>query len=216
VVLAGGGQHGRAYTDLELIGGAQTFGGDMIGVSQGEYWRLVTGGFLHITNPLHLLFNMYILYWLGQMLEPSLGHVRFLALYFTSLLAGAFGALLLAPADQATVGASGAVFGLMGAAFVLQRAQGINPMQSGLGPVIILNLFLSVLVPGVSIGGHLGGLVGGVLVALALQYLPALRRSQALAVAGCALIAAVAVVGAIAVANAKTDDLFAAALGLLS
>ena len=62
---------------------------------EGEYWRLVTGGFLHDpSNLLHILFNMYILYWLGTMLEPVLGHVRFVALYFASLLAGSFGALV--------------------------------------------------------------------------------------------------------------------------
>jgi membrane associated rhomboid family serine protease len=215
-VLAGGGTNGKAYVDLELLGGAQTFAGDWIGVSQGEYWRLVTGGFLHAANPLHLLFNMYILYWMGQMLEPALGHVRFLALYFTSLLAGAFGALLLSPANQGTVGASGAVFGLMGAAFVMQQARGIDPWRSGLGPVIAFNLVLSFLIPNVSIGGHIGGLVAGVLVALALERLPAVQRSQGLAVAGCVVLAAVAVVGAIAVADAKTQDLQQALVSLFT
>src|SRR3954451_17877392 len=205
----------QAYQDLELIGGAQVFPtGELIGVSQGEYWRLVTSGFLHAASPLHLLFNMYILYWLGQMLEPTLGHVRFLALYFTSLLGGSFGALLLSPADQPTVGASGAVFGLMAAAFVMQHARGIDPMQSGIGPVIILNLVLSFVIPNVSIGGHLGGLVGGALVALALERVPAVRRSPQLALAGCAVISAVAVVGAIAVADAKTQNLGLAVIGL--
>ena len=159
---------------------------------------------------------MYILYWLGQMLEPSLGHAKFLALYFTSLLAGSFGALLLAPADQPTVGASGAVFGLMGAAFVMQHARGINPMQSGIGAVIILNLVLSFLIPNVSIGGHLGGLVGGTLVALAMEYVPAVRRSPQLAYAGCAVVSAVAVFGAITVADQKTQNLGLALIGLFT
>jgi membrane associated rhomboid family serine protease len=213
-VLAGGGTNGKAYVDLELIGGAQTFGGDWIGVSQGEYWRLVTSGFLHAANPLHLLFNMYILYWLGLMLEPVLGHVRFLALYFACLLAGSFGALLLSPANQPTVGASGAVFGLMGAAFVIQHARGMDPWRSGLGAVIALNLVLSFLIPNVSIGAHIGGLVAGALIGLALERLPAVQRSQSLAVAGCVLLAAVAVVGAIAVADAKTEDLQQALIGV--
>ena len=104
----------------------------------------------------------------------------------------------------------------MGAAFVMQHARGIDPMRSGLGPVILLNLVLSFLIPGISIGGHIGGLVGGTLVALGLERVPAVRRSQGLAVAGCALIAAVAVVGAIAVADAKTETLQQAVVGLFS
>src|SRR6476469_6496560 len=102
-----------------------------IGVSHGEYWRMITGGFLHDpSTPLPVGFNMYILWWLGRMLEPALGHARFVALYFASLLAGSFGAILVQPTSP-TIGASGAVFGLLGAAFVMQRARGINPMPSG-------------------------------------------------------------------------------------
>jgi hypothetical protein len=89
-------------------------------------------------------------------------------------------------------------------------------MQSGIGPVIILNLVLSFLIPNVSIGGHLGGLVGGALVALALEHIPAIRRSPNLAYAGCAVISAVAVAGAIAVADAKTENLGVALVGLFS
>src|SRR3954454_23848636 len=203
-VLAGGGTHGSAYQDLELVGVSfDPSAGGLAGVSQGEYWRLISGGFLHAANPLHILFNMYILYWLGQMLEPALGHAKFLALYFTSLLGGSFGALLLSPANQPSLGASGAVFGLMGAAFVMQHARGIDPWRSGLGPVIALNLVLSFVIPNISIGGHLGGLAAGVLVALALEHVPAVRRSQAMAVAGCVLIAAVAVLGSGRGADAK-------------
>ena len=98
--------------------------------ASGDYWRLITSGFMH-AGLIHLGLNMYILYWLGTMLEPVLGHVRFVALYFASLLSGSFGALLWP--TSATVGASGAVFGLMGAAFVMQRARGVDPMRSGLG-----------------------------------------------------------------------------------
>src|SRR3954447_14319623 len=105
---------------------------------QGEYWRLVTGGFLH-AGLLHILFNMYLLWILGQMLEPMLGSGRFAALYFTSLLWGSFGALLLTP-DAHTVGASGAVFGLMGAAAVELRARGVNPFKTDIGMLIIFNL----------------------------------------------------------------------------
>ena len=107
-------------------------------VADGECWRLVTAGFLH-AGLLHLLFNMFALYVLGAVLEPAIGRLRFAPIYFVSLLAGSFGALLLEP-DALTVGASGAIFGLMGAAVVVMRNRGINPMESGLGLWLGLNL----------------------------------------------------------------------------
>jgi membrane associated rhomboid family serine protease len=142
---------------------------------------------------------MYILYWLGSMLEPALGHVRFVALYFASLIAGSFGALLLSP-DKFTVGASGAVFGLMGAAFVMQRARGINPMESGIGPVILFNLAFSFIVPNISIGGHLGGLIGGTLAAFLMDRLEGRGRGVTLPVAACVAVGAAAFAGSLAVA----------------
>jgi membrane associated rhomboid family serine protease len=171
----------------------------------GQYWRLVTAGFLH-GGIVHLLFNMYVLWWLGNLLEPSLGTPRFVALYFASLLAGSFGALLLSP-DRPTVGASGAVFGLMAAAFVMQRARGIDPMQSGIGPVILLNLAISFL-PGlnISIGGHLGGLVGGAIAAFAMDQILERRKGVALPILVCVVVGAVAVAGAIAVAGRLNDQ----------
>ena len=90
-------------------------------------------GFLH-AGLFHLLFNMFGLYILGGLLEPAIGRCASAILYFVSLLAGSFGALLLEP-TRLTVGASGAIFGLMGAAVVVMRDRGINPMESGLGPV---------------------------------------------------------------------------------
>src|SRR5689334_22823303 len=96
--LAGGG---RIYQDLALVAGVQNpFTGQVdIGVAHGDWWRIVTGGFLHDQgNPLHILFNMYILYWLGGLLEPTLGRARFVALYGASLLAGALGAVVAVPA----------------------------------------------------------------------------------------------------------------------
>jgi membrane associated rhomboid family serine protease len=191
-VLTGGGSGGsQVFNDFALYG-------PLIDL-KNEYWRLITGGFLH-SGILHIGFNMYILYWLGTMLEPSLGHVRFIALYFASLLAGSFGALLLEP-NAVTVGASGAVFGLMGAAFVLQRARGIDPMQSGIGPIILINLVLGFVIPNVSVGGHLGGLVGGVLCAFAMERVAGRGRGVALPVAACVLIGVVAAVAGVAVSG---------------
>jgi membrane associated rhomboid family serine protease len=197
-----GGDTSSVYIDLGTLGSA-TLNGDPIGVAHGDYWRLITGGFLHDpTNPLHIFFNMYILYWLGTMLEPVLGHLRFTALYFASLLAGSFGALVAAP-HSLTVGASGAVFGLMAAAFVFQRARGVDPWRSGLGPVILFNLALPFLFPNlnISIGGHVGGLIGGAIAALAIERLSAIRKGDLLPVLACAAVGVVSVVGAISVAS---------------
>ena len=188
---AGGSQ---VFFDFALNGPAVDIG--------NEYWRLVTSGFLH-SGLLHIGFNMYILYWLGTMLEPALGHARFGALYFTSLVSGSFGALLLSP-NVNTVGASGAVFGLMGAAFVMQRARGIDPMQSGIGPIILLNLAISFIIPNISIGGHLGGLIGGAAAAYVMDQVAGRRRGVALPVAACLAIGAVAAVAAVAVAGRAT------------
>jgi len=163
-----------------------------------QYYRLVTGAFLHV-NLLHVGFNMYLLWILGQMLEPRLGSGRFAALYFTALLWGSFGALAVTP-DAHTVGASGAVFGLMGAAAVEQRAQGINPFKTDIGLLIIFNLGLSFLLAGISIGGHIGGLIGGGLVGMAFSYADS-RRSRGLGYAACAVLSVLAIAAAIVVSG---------------
>jgi membrane associated rhomboid family serine protease len=185
-VGSGGGT--SLYRDGALFGPA---------VADGELWRLVTSGFLH-AGLIHIGFNMYLLWILGQLLEPDLGSVRFAALYFTSLLFGAFGALLLEP-DALTVGASGAVFGLMGAAAVELRSRGINPFQTDIGMLILFNLGISLIIPNISIGGHVGGLIGGALAALVLNAARGRRQAQLLGLAGCAALSAVAVAGALAV-----------------
>ncbi len=171
-----------------------------------EYYRLVTSGFLQ-SGLIHIGFNMYLLWVLGQLLEGPLGRVRFAGLYLASLLAGSFGALLLSP-QSLTVGASGAVFGLMGAAFFQMRARGVDPFASGIGTLILVNLAFSFLGSGISIGGHLGGLLGGSLVTLALQQLD---RRRAPAWAGYLVLAAAIVVFAaagIAVAGGDSNVSF--------
>jgi len=204
-----GGDTSSVYIDLGTLGIGRTFDGNWVGVAQGEYWRLITGGFLHDPdNLLHILFNMYILYWLGTMLEPVLGHLKFAALYFASLLAGSFGALVAEP-QALTVGASGAVFGLMAAAFVMQRARGIDPMRSGIGFVILFNLALPFLLPNsnISIGGHVGGLIGGAIAALAMERLAPLRRGDLLPVLACVVVAIVSIAGGIAVSENEASKL---------
>jgi membrane associated rhomboid family serine protease len=128
-------------------------------VADGEVWRIVTAGFMHY-GPLHLAFNMYALYILGQLLEPAIGSLRFGLIYVVGLLGGSVGALILSP-NAFTAGASGAVFGLMGAAFLVMHNRGINPWQSGLGIWLFLNLAITFTISNISIGGHIGGLIGG-------------------------------------------------------
>jgi membrane associated rhomboid family serine protease len=129
------------------------------GVADGEWYRLVTGGFLH-AGLIHLAFNMYLLWILGGALERYAGTARFLAIYFAGLLWGSAGALLLSP-DSRTVGASGAVFGLMAAMYLLERQRGIALLGGSVGMLLLLNLAITFLFPGISIGGHIGGIAGG-------------------------------------------------------
>ncbi len=128
-------------------------------VADGDWWRLITSAFLH-ASPIHLLFNMLMLWWFGRSLEALIGPGRFVGLYFASALAGAAGALLLNP-NTPTVGASGAVFGILGAGLVLERRRIYVFGGSALG-IVIVNIILSFTLSNISIGGHLGGLVAGI------------------------------------------------------
>lgn len=175
-----------------------------VGIAYGEWWRLISGAFLH-ANILHILFNMLILYWLGRMLEPAIGSARFAAVYVASLFAGSVGALVLTP-HAYTVGASGAIFGLAGCAVVEMRARGISIVDSGLLALIVINLLLSVSSSGISLGGHVGGLIGGALAGLVLQAadrIPDRQRSTTLAIGGCLALAAVFAVGGVLVSHAS-------------
>jgi membrane associated rhomboid family serine protease len=163
-----------------------------------QYWRLISAGFLH-ENLVHIGFNMYLLYLFGLMLEPAIGSVRFAALYFTALLAGSFGALLATA--QPSLGASGAVFGLMGAAAVELRARRMSIMQSGIGTLIIFNLILSFTLSNISVGAHVGGLIGGALAAFALRY-GETHRARAVGLIACLVLSLASVAGAIAAAGA--------------
>jgi membrane associated rhomboid family serine protease len=184
------GGSGSLWSDLYLDGPDIHFGHD--------YWRLVTAGFLH-AGPIHILFNMYLLWILGNMMEPALGSARFAALYFTALLCGSFGALVVNP-DSITVGASGAVFGLMGAAAVELRSRGINPFKTDIGLLIIFNLVLSFVISHVSVGGHIGGLIGGVIVGAAFDIADR-QRLPWFAYVACVILSLVAVLGALIVAG---------------
>ncbi|HEY6398995.1 MAG TPA: rhomboid family intramembrane serine protease [Solirubrobacteraceae bacterium] len=168
-------------------------------VHQHEYWRLLTAGFLHV-GLFHLLVNMMSLYFVGTVLEPAIGRLNFIAVYFASLLTGSFGALLFQPGVQ-TAGASGAIFGIFGALIVVARDRGIPIWQSGLGVVLMINLVFSVTFAGISLGGHLGGLAGGLITGVMIVELSERRRRRGVALAGCALVAIASVAAALAVAG---------------
>jgi membrane associated rhomboid family serine protease len=143
--------------------GGLCIGGDVAIVSDGgEWWRVVTSGFLH-QGIFHLGLNMFALYILGQVLEPAIGTARFVAVYLVSLLAGSVGALLLSDPQTFTIGASGAVYGLFLATILIARQRGFTQVVQTLGFWLVLNLVFTFSVSGISIGGHLGGLVGGLL-----------------------------------------------------
>ncbi len=156
-------------------------------VAEGEWWRLVTSAFLHY-GPLHLGMNMLVLWIIGPPLEQFFGHGRFALLYFVSGLAGAAGALAWSP-NALTVGASGAIWGVMGAALLLEWRK-IYVFGGSALTLVVFNLAITFLIPGISKGGHVGGLIGGGLSALVFL---TLRRTPALATLAVAGIGVAAV-----------------------
>jgi membrane associated rhomboid family serine protease len=180
-----------AQNDLVLFGPA---------VADGDYWRLISSGFLHV-EIIHILMNMLSLYWLGRLVEPALGHARYVGIYLASLLAGSLGVMILDP-DSATLGASGAIYGLLGAAIVMARNRGISLVQSGLLPVLAINFAITLTVPNISLGGHLGGLVGGLLATFVVEQISMRRRGDTTipAVAACAVLSVAAAVASISIA----------------
>jgi membrane associated rhomboid family serine protease len=142
--------------------------GQVVGLAEGEYWRLLSAAFLH-GSIVHLGLNMLMLWWIGAPMEAVVGRGRFLAIYLVSGLAGSAGALVASP-NGITVGASGAIFGILGAALVFERQRTYVLGGSALS-IILLNLVFTFAVPNISIGGHVGGLAGGVLSGLAITRL---------------------------------------------
>jgi membrane associated rhomboid family serine protease len=162
-------------------------------VQTGEWWRVLTSGFLHI-GPIHLLFNMMALWVLGRDMESVLGRGRFLAVYLISLLGGAAAVMVFYAPNQAVAGASGAVFGLMGGLAVVLRRLRV-PAGQVIG-LIVVNVVISVVIPGISLIGHLGGLVVGAAATAGLVYAPARNRVvvQAAVLGGLALLLLVLIV----------------------
>jgi membrane associated rhomboid family serine protease len=133
-------------------------------INHGEYWRLVTSGFVHLSL-IHLALNMWALFQLGRALEGLLGRSRFVAVYFASLLAGSAVVLLFDRlgfrAGGLTAGASGAIFGLLGCLAAVMKSRGMSVMRSGIGVTLLINAVITLGIPHVSIGGHVGGFIGG-------------------------------------------------------
>ena len=184
---------GSLVGDGALCGSAVGPGGicgpPLIETAGGEWWRIITAGFLH-GSIIHLALNMFVLYILGTMLEPAIGSPRTVAIYFVALVAGSAGALLLAEPVQNTVGASGAIYGLFAAALLIARDRGMTEVVTQLGFWLVLNLVLTFSVSGISIGGHLGGLVGGAIAGLVV--LMGERRAESQKIIASELVALIA------------------------
>lgn len=162
------------------------------GIDDGAVHRLLTSTFIHY-GILHLLLNMWALWMLGRNLEAALGPARFVALYMLSGLGGSIAGYLFSP-EAISAGASGAIFGLFAALFVVLKR--LRRDTSSVVPVLIINLVLTFTVPNISIAGHLGGLVVGAIVAAGLAYAPRQGRTavQVATIAAVAVILAVLVV----------------------
>jgi membrane associated rhomboid family serine protease len=198
IEMATGGSAGFGDSG-SLIQDAGTHGPS---IADGDWWRVITGGFLH-AGIIHLAFNMYVLYIAGQILEPGIGTPRFLGIYFVSLIAGSLGALIVDP-NTTTVGASGAIFGLMAAVIVVARGRGVEELAQQFGLFVVINLVLTFSISGISIGGHIGGLVGGLLAALLVIFVERQmsgRPGFALELGGIVLMIAATFAGALAVAG---------------
>ena len=171
------------------------------GVAVGEYYRLLTAAFLH-AGIFHLAMNMFALATLGPTLESALGRIRFLALYMLSALGGSTLSFLLSSPGQLGVGASGAIFGLFGAYYVVVRKLGGETRQ--IVTLLVINLVITFAIPIIDWRAHLGGLVTGALIAAALAYVPRGPRRGQLQAAACAVVLVV-LVGLVAARKALLD-----------
>lgn len=143
-------------------------------VAYGEWWRLFTSGFLHL-GPIHLLLNMVALWVVGRDLELLLGRLRFSVLYVLSLFGGGISVFMFGDRTIPVAGASGAIFGLLGAIVVVIIRLRLDPRRALI--VVGLNIVISVTVPGISLLGHLGGLMVGALAAVGMVYPSPARRT---------------------------------------
>ncbi|WP_225076461.1 rhomboid family intramembrane serine protease [Streptomyces sp. CoT10] len=183
---------GDRFTDrFDLIGWAYFPSlGSFEGVADGQWYRLLTAMFLH-GSYIHILFNMLSLWWVGGPLEAALGRARYLALYFTAGLAGSALTYLIAAPNQASLGASGAIFGLFGATAVLMRR--LNYDMRPIIALLVINLIITFGWGNIAWQAHIGGLVAGVVVGYAMVHAPRERRDL-VQYGTCALVLVVVVV----------------------
>lgn len=144
-------------------------------LTESQPWRMMTSAFLHSSSFMHIAFNMYALWILGNALESAFGRARFLAVYLVSALAGSVGVLMIAPIETWVVGASGAVFGLFGALFVVQKKRGGDLRQ--ILVLLAINAAIGFVIPNIAWQAHLGGLIAGALCTAAIAYAPAKNRN---------------------------------------
>lgn len=182
---------GNELTGRLALYGLAGFRGEAVGVLVGDYYRLITAAFLH-EEIFHFGLNMYALWILGQMLEPLLGRWRFTALYLISALGGSAASLLALEPGQGSYGASGAVFGLLGGVYVINRKLGRDvSLVTGL---LLLNVVIGFVVPGIDWRAHLGGLVTGAALSAVFAHAPATRRGMLSVVASVAVLLVVVMV----------------------
>ncbi|CAB4698054.1 unannotated protein [freshwater metagenome] len=189
--LVSGGTINGLQNTIEAHGALVANGylqGEPVGLLHGDWWRLITSGFLHY-GPMHLGLNMFSLYYAGSFLESAIGRWRFLLLYIVSILVGSAGALITSP-DAISLGASGGIFGVLGGLFVLERRGAISTGGQILGLIVLNLVFTFALSSFISVGAHIGGLIGGVVLMAALVQF---RRSWQLSLASAGFVAVVAV-----------------------
>jgi membrane associated rhomboid family serine protease len=167
-------------------------------VAAGDWWRVVSSGFLH-AGFLHVALNMIFIWFIGRWLEPAIGTPRFVVAYGASLLCGSFGVLLLEP-NSVAVGASGAAFGLMGALIVEARSRGIDLWATGLLQIALFNFAFTFFGSNIAVGAHLGGFAGGVLVGVIYDQFDRRRLPREASLAAGIALGAVAFAASLAIA----------------
>jgi membrane associated rhomboid family serine protease len=200
IAKAASNSNGNIFAGGSVTNFDVRFGLSDLGLAAGNWWQPLTSGFVHY-GVIHIFFNMVILWRLGEQLEDGIGRGRYVTLYFASLFAGSLGSVIL---DKGVAGgASGAVFGLAAAATVALRQRGVSFWQTGWGPLLGINLLLTFTGPNVSVGGHLGGLVCGIILGFVMldPHTPIHRRSAGVVVG--VLIMVASLLGAFAIANQR-------------
>jgi membrane associated rhomboid family serine protease len=196
-----GGGGGTISERGELFASLIDSSGKLVGVAEGQPYRLVTSAFLH-AGIIHLGLNMFVLYILGTLLEPVIGTARFVGIFAVAVLSGSFLVMIMDP-QLPTVGASGGIFGLMSAAFLIARHRGLDELASQIGFFVILNLVFTFGANHVSIGAHIGGLVGGAVAAFLVNQVDGRRipNARTIELGGMAVLCAIAIAGGIIAAN---------------